>query len=141
MSIFSNPARRNVLFPQSVCHDQSDLRVTRRISRDRFVLASSYAIIASTCWPTYCRVATQPLRVVHSVLLLSNDPVRHRVGNWEERLRWSSGSASLWNTPHRRVGSRSNACRFQASQVRSIPCAFCASYWFRNVIGPPSIVA
>jgi hypothetical protein len=37
--------------------------------------------------------------------------------------------------------SRSNACRFQASQVRSIPRDFCASYWFRNVIGPPSIVA
>ena len=28
MSAFSNPARRNILFPQSVCHDQSDLRVT-----------------------------------------------------------------------------------------------------------------
>jgi hypothetical protein len=50
---------------------------------------------------------------------------------------WPRLSSVGSSNAHRRVASRSNTCRFQASQIRSIPCDFCASYWFRNVIGPP----
>jgi hypothetical protein len=63
----------------------------------------------------------------------------------DEQLRRNNRLAEI---EFRRIVERSPARRipFQCLplpgfQVRSIPCDFCASYWFRNVIGPPSIVA
>jgi hypothetical protein len=82
------------------------------------------------------RKPVPPKTVMRRVVMVS--PAISLVRSCAAITAWPRLSSAGSSNAHRRGAARSNACRFQASQVRSIPCDFCASYWFRNVIGPPA---